>query len=102
MNEKEKLAALLADALKLGEPEAMADYLLAHGVIVPQDNADLVNVNTATVREMMEVPGIGSTLAGRIHAIRCHRGPYRSLDDLTFVPGMGKSRLELIQDKIRI
>lgn len=102
MNEKEKLAALLVEALALEDPGAMADYLLAHGVIVPQDSADLVNVNTATVKEMMEVPGIGSTLAGRIHAIRCHRGPYRSLDDLIFVPGMGKSRLERIKDKICI
>ena len=93
---------MLVEALTLEDPDAMADYLLAHGVIVPQDNVGLVNVNTATVKELMEVPGIGSTLAGRIHAIRCHRGPYRSLDDLTFVPGMGKSRLERIKDKICI
>ena len=102
MNEKEKLTALLVEALSLEDSDAMADYLLAHGVIVPQDNADLVNVNTATVKELMGVPGIGSTLAGRIHTLRHWRGPYLSLDDLAFVPGMGKSRLEHIKDKICI
>lgn len=100
MNEKEKLAALLADALELEGPEAMAEYLLARGVIVPQDKAGRVNVNTATIKELVGVPGIGHTLAGRIHALRQYRGPFRSLDDLIFVPGMGKSRLERIQDKI--
>lgn len=102
MNEKEKLTALLTEALALEDPDVMADYLMDRGVIVPQDNTGLVNVNTATVKELMRVPGIGSTLAGRIHALRHWRGPYLSLDDLIFVPGMGKSRLERIKDKICI
>lgn len=102
MNEKEKLAALLADALELVEPEAMADYLLANGVIVPMNHACLVNVNTATIKELTGVPGIGHTLAGRICAIRQYRGPFRSPEDLLFVPGMGQSRLDSIRDKICI
>lgn len=102
MNEKEKLAALLADALKLGEPEAMANYLLARGVTVRPDTSDLVNINTATIKELIGVPGIGHTLAGRICAIRQYRGQFRSPEDLLFVPGMGKFRLEQIKDKICI
>lgn len=100
MNEKEKLAALLADALKLGKPEAMANYLLSCGVTVRPDTSDLVNINTATIKELIGVPGIGHTLAGRICAIRQYRGPFRSLEDLIFVPGMGQSRLNSIRDKI--
>ena len=102
MNEKEKLAALLADALELGEPEAMADYLLARGATVRPDTSDLININTATIKELIGVPGIGHTLAGRICAIRQYRGPFYSLEDLIFVPGMGKYRLEQIKDKICI
>ena len=100
MNEKEKLAALLADALELEGPEAMADYLLSRGVIVLQDKAGRANVNTATIKELVGVPCIGHTLAGRICAIRQYRGPFRSPEDLLFVPGMGQSRLDSIRDKI--
>ena len=53
----------------------------------------LVNINTATMEELMELPGIGPTLARRI--IQEREGtPFRKLEDLLRVPGIGPKRME--------
>ena len=102
MNEKEKLASLLTNALNLGEPEAMADYLLARGVTVQPDTSDLVNINTATLADLRALPGLGNTLASRVYDWRRHKGPYGDIKELLEVPGFGPVVLERIQDKICI
>ena len=52
-----------------------------------------INVNTATVAELEALPGIGPVIARRIIEGR----PYRSVDDLDRVKGIGKKRLEEIR-----
>jgi competence protein ComEA len=55
-----------------------------------------VDVNSADVKTLETLPGIGSTLANRIVEGR----PYKNLDDLGKVKGLSKSKLDSIQDKI--
>lgn len=57
-----------------------------------------INVNTAGATELMELPGIGEVLAQRIVDYREKHGPFRSLEDLTEVSGIGEKRLEGIRD----
>jgi competence protein ComEC len=52
-----------------------------------------VNVNTATQEELEALAGIGPVIAGRIIEGR----PYRSVNDLGRVKGIGKKRLEEIR-----
>ncbi len=52
-----------------------------------------VSINTATVSELMEVDGIGETMAERIVAYREEHGLFRSLDELLEVEGIGEKRL---------
>ena len=52
-----------------------------------------INVNTATKIQLMELPGIGSTLAERIIAYRAEHGLFQSTDDLMNVEGIGKKKL---------
>ena len=56
----------------------------------PQGSLDL---NTATERELQSIKGIGPVLAERIIAGR----PYRTVDDLLKVKGIGPKRLEKIR-----
>lgn len=49
----------------------------------------LVNVNTATASELTELHGVGKKKAARIVADRKENGPFRSLDDLQRVKGIG-------------
>jgi competence ComEA-like helix-hairpin-helix protein len=55
--------------------------------------AGKVNVNTADVAELTKLPGIGDVLAARIVAYRSTHGPFRTLDDLVLVKGIGPSTL---------
>jgi competence protein ComEA len=52
-----------------------------------------VNINTATQAELEALPGIGPVIARRIIEGR----PYRSVEDLGRVKGVGKERLEEIR-----
>lgn len=48
-----------------------------------------INVNGASAAELDLLPGIGPALAGRIITDREANGPYRTLDDLDRVSGIG-------------
>jgi competence protein ComEA len=61
-----------------------------------QSKTARVDVNSADVKTLETLPGIGSTLADRIVAGR----PYHSFDDLSKVKGLSKSKINAIQDKI--
>lgn len=53
-----------------------------------------VNVNTATADQLETVPGIGPVKAGRIVAYRDQNGPFRRIEDLQNVSGIGPRTVE--------
>lgn len=53
----------------------------------------LVNLNQANSTELERLPGIGPVLAQRIVAYRKKHGPYRRVDDLDKVEGIGEKKL---------
>jgi competence ComEA-like helix-hairpin-helix protein len=56
--------------------------------------AQPVNINTATSQELRQVPGIGPATAEKILAMRKSYGPFKSVDDLLAIRGLGPKRLE--------
>jgi competence protein ComEA len=50
-----------------------------------------VNINTASAADFDELPGIGQTLAQRILEYRAANGPFKALEDLRNVKGIGAS-----------
>ena len=55
-----------------------------------------LDVNTATVEELEQLPGVGPLRARRIIAWRTRNGRFESLSDLTYVRGLGaRSVMEL-------
>jgi competence protein ComEA len=58
----------------------------------------LVNLNTATPAELQELPGVGPAVAQAIVAGR----PYKSVDDLARVRGLGAARIETLRDRVTV
>jgi competence ComEA-like helix-hairpin-helix protein len=56
--------------------------------------AQPVNINTATSEELQLVPGIGPATAQKILQMRKSYGPFKSVDDLLAIRGLGPKRLE--------
>lgn len=62
-----------------------------------------VNVNTADAATLArELQGVGLAKAQAIVAHRDKHGPFRSIDDLGRVKGIGKKTLERNRDSIRL
>jgi len=58
--------------------------------------AQAVNVNTGTVQQFEALPGIGPSTAQRIVSYREKNGPFKKLEDLMNIQGIGeKSFLKL-------
>ena len=53
-----------------------------------------VNVNTATKEELESLKGIGPVKSQAIIDYRTKNGPFKSLDDLDKVPGIGKATID--------
>lgn len=72
--------------------------------VVPALAADLqkVNLNTASLEELMTLDGIGQKVAERILSFREKNGPFQKPEDLMMVKGVGEKIFEANKDKIVI
>lgn len=60
-----------------------------------------VRINSASVSELQQLPGIGPALAQRIIETRSG-GRFASADDLLRVPGIGKAKLAKLRDYVEV
>lgn len=60
-----------------------------------------VRINSASVSELQQLPGIGPALAQRIVETRS-RGSFTSTEDLLRVPGIGKAKLAKLRDYVEV
>ncbi len=61
----------------------------------------VVNVNTASVQELTLLPGIGKSKAEQIVQLRQAK-PFASADDLKSIKGLGAKRLEALRPHIAV
>lgn len=64
--------------------------------------AEKINLNTATAAELETLPGIGEKRAADIVADREAKGPFRIVEDITRVSGIGEGTLAGLIDEITV
>lgn len=73
-------------------------YIISQENVIPDgmSNDGRIDVNEAGQQLLETLPGIGPSLAETIISHRDAHGPFRSMDDLDKVPGIGPKKLERI------
>jgi comEA protein len=62
----------------------------------------VVNLNTATVAELEALPGIGAKVAARIVEYRTSKGPFRKIEDLMNVQGVGEKSFLKLKSRLTV
>jgi competence protein ComEA len=66
------------------------------------DEAGKVNINTATVKELVKLKQIGQQVAERIIQYREKEGPFEKPEDIMNVKGVGIKIFEANKDRITV
>lgn len=61
-----------------------------------------ININTATAKELMMIPGIGEITAQHIVDYRNQNGLFASINELVCVSGIGEKRIASIAEYITV
>lgn len=61
-----------------------------------------VNINTANLVELQTLSGIGPSLAQRIIDFRAQNGPFKQIEDIMNVSGIGEKRFEQLKNHITV
>jgi competence protein ComEA len=93
------LAQAVQDGQKISVPVRGGDSAVAASM---NEESGRINLNTASRRELEELPGIGPTLAERIVTYRERKGGFRSVEELKQVSGIGPKKFEEIRDLVEI
>jgi competence protein ComEA len=105
------LAALLEDGQQLNIPykegaaptEPPAAFELPSSQEPTADsNVELLDINIATLEELIALPGIGPSTAQKIIDYRTANGPFSTVDDLDKVSGIGPSTLDQIRALVTV
>lgn len=61
-----------------------------------------LNINTANLAQLDALPGVGPVIAQRIITYREKNGPFKFVEDLRKVSGMGASKFAQLQNQIKV
>lgn len=104
------LAAKLVDGVRLvvplvGQPPVAELSPLAGGAVTagPGGGAGTgapVDLNSATAEQLDALPGVGPATAAAIISYRQRSGPFKNIDELLEVRGIGQAKLDALRDLV--
>ena len=79
-------------------------FLFSGAALTQKKNpqANPVNLNSASVEELQQVPGIGPATAKSIVNFREKSGPFRRVEDLLAIRGISKQALERMRPYVTV
>ena len=90
------LAAPVSDGAQVVVPRRTPAAAAGGAATAPP--AGPLHLNTATLEQLDELPGVGPSTAQKILDFREHHGAFTSVDELDAVPGIGPARLEQLRE----
>lgn len=82
----------ISSGAALGQSAASAGNALSHKV----------NINTASAEELTTLDGVGPATAEKIIAYRTEQGPFKTIDDIKEVSGIGEKKFAALKDEITV
>jgi competence protein ComEA len=64
--------------------------------------AAVVNLNTATSAELETLPGVGAKMAARIIEYRQKKGPFKKVEELMNVQGIGEKNFLKLKPQLTV
>ena len=64
--------------------------------------AALINLNTASVTDLESLPGIGAKTAARIVEYRQKNGPFKKIEELMNIRGVGEKNFLKLKEQITV
>ena len=95
------LATRLADQMQVYVPRQGEAAPPPNGA-PPDTSTEKININTASVEELDKLPGIGPVIAQAIIDYRAQNGPFKKIEDINAVKGIGDALFEKIKDQITV
>ena len=81
----------------VGEPTVVPS-----NAVLVEPTSDKIDINTADAKLLETLPGIGETRAQAIISHRDEHGPFKRVDDIVAVPGIGSATLEGLRDLVEV
>ena len=68
----------------------------------PIELGDRLDINSAGRRELESLPGVGPVLARRILEFRAKNPPFRRVEEILIIRGIGRRKFEALRGRIRV
>ena len=95
-------------AVRVNDQDHWTVPMVGEPMVVPSNAVSIeptsgkIDINTADAKLLETLPGIGESRAEAIIRHRDEHGPFKRVDDIVAVPGIGASTLEGLRDLVEV